>query len=394
MTRTAAPLPTRCTMTRFGTEAGWEAAIVIPARDEDRRITRCLAAAARAIDHGLREAGIVVVVNNSRDGTASRVADWAALHPSHALVLLDCEFGESHAGVGASRRLGLDLACRTVAPDGVLLTTDADTCVHPDWVAQNLAELQGADLICGTVLGDPDEAALLPKEIAAHGSAEGDYVAASVALAAMLDPLAHDPDPAHHNPAGASLAFPRRVYTAVGGMPVMRVGEDRAFAEAVEAMDFRLRFSRRAIVETSCRMTGRTDGGMAGALRSRARDADPFADEWLEPAATFALRHSLRGRLRDAWPNLRALRDGLAALLGDAEADRLAEAARPRQFGMFFAGIEASAPALARVRLRLSDCRRELPRLRALLSAAREARIRYPAAAQPVLRPARTCGGS
>lgn len=109
---------------------------------------------------------------------------------------------------------------------------------------------------CGTVLGQATEARALPAAIAAHGSAEWDYVTTCIALAAALGPQPHDPLPTHHNAAGASLACTSAVFSAVDSLPVMQMGEDRAFAETVAAHDFRLRYSGGVIVETSCRMGG------------------------------------------------------------------------------------------------------------------------------------------
>jgi len=355
-------------MTAFGATAGWDCAIVIPAKDEEARIRACLAAAAVAIAVADRpHTGIITVVNNTRDSTAGLVSDWAADNPATCLILLDCSFGTPDAGVGSARRLGLDLGWRMLRRDGVLLTTDADTRVRPDWVQQNLRELRRADLICGTVLGDPAEARALPPEIAAHGSGEWDYLNTCVALAAVLDPQQHDPEPVHHNAAGASLAVAARIYAAVGGLPVVQMGEDRAFADRLAALDYRLCYSAKAIVETSCRMTGRTDGGMAGALRSRAEEADPLADEWLEPAATFVLRHRLQGQLRAVWPDPVALRRVIGDLLGRHEAERALAPSLPRHCGTLIARLAAASPPLIWLRMHLSDCRRELPLLQRAL---------------------------
>lgn len=214
-----------------------------------------------------RTVGIVLVVNNSTDESARRARDWCARLPGLSFVLVDCAFASEAAGAGAARRLGMDMACGHLAAQGALLTTEADTLVRPDWVACNLAELRHAELICGTVLVRADEAQARPSAVAAHGSAERDDLTACVRLVAHLDPQAHDRAPAHHNAAGASLALPRSVYLAEGGLPQLSMSEDRALAERVDAHDFRIHYSASAIVETSCRMTGRTHGGMAGAGR-------------------------------------------------------------------------------------------------------------------------------
>lgn len=363
-----APEPIRCATVRLGQMAGWDAAIVIPARDEEKRVRACLDAAGHAIRRaaGIR-VGIVLVVNNTSDATALRAFDWAAGQGIVPFVLIHCEFSAAEAGVGAARRLGLDTACGHVAPHGALLTTDADTVVRDDWVIRNLAELHEADLICGTLIGLPDEARALPASVAAHGSVELDYLEASLRLVARLDPRLHDPAPAHRSSGGASMAVSRKVYEAVGGLPALPIDEDRSFAELVDAHDFRIRFSAAAVVETSCRMTGRTWGGMAGTLRARAAERDPWADEWMEAADMFALRHGLCGRLRALWPDARALHGALSDVLGQPHADRIMTGPPGPHFGAFFAAVEQRTPRLARCRLRLSDCRRELPRLRSIL---------------------------
>lgn len=374
------PAPERLATVHSGRMDGWDAAIVIPARNEDKRLPDCLDAAGAAVANASGyTVGIVLVVNNSTDASARRARDWCARQPGLPFVLVDCAFAPDVAGAGAARRLGMDMACEHLAAHGALLTTDADTLVRPDWVRCNLAELRHAELICGTVLVRADEARALPPAVAAHGSAESDYLIACVRLVAHLDPQPHDPAPAHHNAPGASLALPRSVYLAVGGLPPLSMSEDRALAERVDAHDFRIRYSASAMVETSCRMTGRTHGGMAGALRARATEADPFADEWMEGADALALRHGLRGRLRAVWPDVPLMRTVLRDYLGARHAAMILSGPPGPHFGAFFAALEARSPALVRHRLRLSDCRSQLPKVLALL-----ARLEAPAARTPL----------
>ena len=362
-------------VTAFGPEAGWDVAVVIPAKDEQDRIESCLDALGKAaLQVPDCRTAIVVVVNNTTDATAATVQGWATRSRADVSVLLvDHHFDAETSGVGHARRLGLDLACAAMRGNGVLLATDADTHVTPAWIAANMAELHEADVICGKVDAIAAEQAALPVEISRHGSAEAEYVAAALELAALLDPRPHDPHPAHHNAAGASLGFTRSVLAAVGGMPTLSIGEDRAFVERAEALDYRVRYSDRPVVRTSCRMVGRTSGGMAGALRDRRDLPDPPCDEWLEPARTFHLRHALRGALRQVWPVGARVADVLVRHLGAEHALRCA--ADTQYFGQFFQMIEAGSAQLRRVRLCQSDCRRELPALQRLLADVRKDRL-------------------
>ena len=59
--------------------------------------------------------------------------------------------------------LAMEAAANLVAPDGLILTTDADTLVETDWVAANRREIAaGADAVAGYVMADPTELILLP----------------------------------------------------------------------------------------------------------------------------------------------------------------------------------------------------------------------------------------
>lgn len=355
--------------TSFGKLHGWDVAIVVPAKDEESRIAACLDASAASLQLAGVAGGLILVVNDSIDATAAVARRrFGGLGLDGAVI--DCRLPLGEAGVGRARALGLEPALKAVRPGGALMTTDADSRVRPEWVAANLDELRRADLICGAVLPASDEALRLPPGIWRHGPTEGAYMQASVAAAALLDPVDHDPATTHRNPAGASLAFQPALYRAVGGMPLLSTREDRAFVARAEAQDWRVRYSESAVVETSCRLTGRSEGGMAGALRARRDEPDPYCDEWLEPARATLLRNGLRGALRRAWPD----GDRIAAQL-DTWLGPRAGAAPPctGHFGAFWLRIEAGHPALARRRLRQSDAVRELPRLQTALDGLRGA---------------------
>lgn len=320
----------------FGPPAPWPVAVTIPARDEAARIVPCLEAAA----HSLRgRGGLVVVVNGSSDRTHARGAAWFEATGTPGVLLETPAFVTG--GVGQARREAVAACVPRLAPGAAVMTTDADSQVFPDWVDANLDELDRADLICGNVLPDPAEFARLPPIIAERGAIEGAYVALTIAARTMLDPVAHDPDPTHLSEPGASLAFRMALYEDVGGIPPVPSGEDRAFAAVADARGWRVRHSSLARVRTSCRLRGRAPGGMARALAARIEDDDPFADEMLEPAAQTLLRARLRAGLRQIYAN------GTAS---------------PAALGC----IREALGALPRVRMRLSDLRRELP----LLSAA------------------------
>lgn len=318
----------------FGDLLPWQVAVTIPARNEARRVRACLDAAAVAL---AGRGGIVLAANGCRDDTAALARDWFAGTGLPGAVI-DEPVPPAGSGVGRARRLACSAALERLSREGILMTTDADGRVAPDWVAANLRELSRADLICGLVLPDTAESAALPERIGRLGAIEGEYEQLTRRALWLLDPVPHDPEPAHLNAAGASLAFGRALHDGLGGIPDLAMGEDRAFAAAAEAGGWRVRHSAIARVVISCRMTGRTPGGMAGALRSRVTDEDPLVDEIFQPAQSTLRRARLRAAMRR----------------------RVA----PEEFGGIWARLEAETSGLVTRRMHLSGLRAELPRLR------------------------------
>ncbi|QHQ35391.1 glycosyltransferase [Algicella marina] len=332
------PFARRCLA--FGNDTPWPAAITIPARNEAERIVHCL----QAVRTALRgRGGIVLVVNGSDDATFSYAGEWFTATGTAGLLLDLAETPPE--GVGAVRRQAVAAAARRLTRQGVVLTTDADSRVFPNWLDANLAELKHADLICGSVIPDAREFTRLPPIISQRGAAEGEYIALTLALRALIYPLTHDPAPCGLGASGASLAFRMPLYADTGGIPALPSCEDRAFAEAAEDRGWRVRHSPAARVSTSCRLDGRAPGGMAEALARRIADRDPLADSALEPAARTVLRLRLRQERRDR-----------VAQFGP-DAPQVAE-------------IDAQLSGLEPIRMRLSDVEREMPLLASAVSAA------------------------
>ena len=93
-------------------------------------------------------------------------------------------------------------------PDGVIVSTDADSFADPGWLAGIMREIDaGADAVGGRIVADPDERLLL------HPSAELTYlrqVAYDFLIAELedlIDPDPFDRFPRHANHIGASLAI-------------------------------------------------------------------------------------------------------------------------------------------------------------------------------------------
>ena len=340
--------------------------LAIPARDEAARLPACLDALAAQSPAALAGTAVLLLANNCRDGTIDLAR---AMAPGLPFPLLTVEAvlppGQAHAGGARAAAMDAAAALLGEAPEGMLLSTDADARPEPGWLAANLAELAaGADAVAGAVLPDPREAALLPPALRRREAAEARYAALLDALAARLDPIPHDPAPAHGTHSGASIAVRLPTYRAVGGLPLVPRGEDRAFFTALARIDARIRHSAAARVLVSCRLDGRAGGGMAETLRHRLADPEAPVDDRLEPAWA-AWR---RARARHA---LRRLRAGL----GDPADLRIACGLAPRamrrilaapSFGLAWEALQA-APALRRQVLRPAALPRETALARRLL---------------------------
>lgn len=290
-------------------------AVCVPARNEAERLPRLLATLARQEGFGPdRPLPVVVLVNNSRDGTAARVRDALPGWPSLAVEIVEADYPAADAHVGTARRQALDIGAARLAddPDGILLSTDADARLPPGWVAANRAALRNADMVGGHLLID-GEGEAAPDLLALHETIEL-YWAAVRAIEDRLDPPPHDPAPRHGDHTGASLALRASLYREVGGLPPLRQGEDNALVRIVREAGGRLRHCPHVTVLVSDRPDGRAEGGMAVEMVRRAEAARrPDGYELPAPSHWTSLVRR-RARLRAAW------RDGAAEaewLLGD-----------------------------------------------------------------------------
>lgn len=356
--------------------------VAVPVRNEVDRIGACLAALAAQEEVGPDAIGVVLFLNNCTDGTAEAVA---ALRPALRLQLrvIERDFAGAHAGW--ARREAMEAAAdwlqetrleetrpEDAAPDGVILTTDADSRVPPDWIARNLAALaQGADAIAGTIALDAEEAARLPDALHARGRLEGAYEALLIALEALIDPVTHDPWPRHATRSGATLAVRLSAYRAAGGMPAIPLGEDRAFVAALLRADARVRHAPDIVVVTSGRLDGRAPGGAADTMRQRCAVPESPCDPRLEPVWRALFRFAWGRRLRSLHVAGRLDRTGLWApwlRIGRDEARRIAGLPT---LGARLAAIEAESPLLVRRALRPGALPRHIAAAGSLVSGMR-----------------------
>jgi hypothetical protein len=338
--------------------------VAIPARDE----VVCIAACLEALDNqiGAQFDDIVVLANNCGDGTAA-AARAVVLRPGTSLHVIEMTLPPGEANAGTARRLACEAAIQLAGLDGILLTTDADGLVDPDWLAANLDEIAaGAEVVAGWVELHPLDWGHIPARLHEDDARECEYDSLCDRIHALLDPDPADPEPRHTQHSGASIAVTVAAYRRCGGIPHVASGEDRALMAALRRVDARIRHAPSVHVIVSGRTVGRAAGGMADTIRRRLEKPDPYIDDRLEPAADCARRAAARGALRRALqhpdPNFAEVSEWLGVPV-----ECLAGVIEPRRFGETWQRLEESAPCLRRRRVPVHALQDEVNAAQAIL---------------------------
>lgn len=228
--------------------------VVVPARNERDTIV----AAVHSVQTALRrlpsavEYAVCVVADRCSDDTAERARATVTVVRNHDAVTV----GEVRAiGVRQVRRmLGHHNASRTL-----LLSTDADTVVPPDWAVRHVEYAEsGAHAVAGeAVLADRPR---MPIEVARRYSA--------------LVAGARGPD-GHGNVYGANLGVRADAYEGVGGFGSLATGEDHDLWQRLREAGYRCEYADGLSVVTSARRRGRAPGGLAALLTTLDETGSP-----------------------------------------------------------------------------------------------------------------------
>lgn len=292
---------------------GCRACVTIPARNEEATLPACLDALASQYDTfgvplPLQAFEVLLLLNNCTDRSSEVVRLWKARHSALTLHVVERSLPDDKAHAGWARRLLMDTAWQRldgrrggVTPAGVILATDADSTVAPDWVASNLAAIDcGADAVGGAVCIGREGLDSLPAQVQSCYRQDRLYAERVAQLEALLDPQAGDPWPRHTDHFGSSLACTAEAYALAGGMPAISPLEDEAFVDALRRANFCLRHDPAVRVYTSARLEGRARVGLAGQLRLWNELAGENSHT-VQSAAYLAHRFTTLARLREAF---------------------------------------------------------------------------------------------
>lgn len=228
------------------------AIVVVPARNEEARIAACLQALAGQTISSFETIVVLDACADRTEEVTRRAADRLGL-----TVHLVPGPG---AGSGPARRLGMNLAAERLlaagVPDGLIASTDADTCPAPSWLERQLAHVRdGAQVVAGRVELDPAERRELPSGAVRRRDRDA---------ARRLEQVRRiDAGAEHHHFAGASLGITAATYRSVGGLEPIGALEDAAFAARLAAHGVPVRRAANVEVYTSARRSGRARRGLS-----------------------------------------------------------------------------------------------------------------------------------
>ncbi len=200
--------------------------VVVPARDEDHNLPRCLDALLRQ-DYPAERLEVVVADDHSTDGTAAVVERYREAHASPGAPLLRV-VPVPDAGPPYGKAAGIDAGIEaTDAP--LILLTDADCAPPPGWCRAMAGWLSDPDvgLVCGRTLTEPTDGEGRPSLLAEAQAFDWLYLL--TATAALTD--SGYPTTAMGN----NMGLRRAAYEAVGGYRALpfSVTEDHDLFAAV-----------------------------------------------------------------------------------------------------------------------------------------------------------------
>ncbi len=227
--------------------ASWHIGVLIPARNEEELLPRCLRSVLRACAKlpAAVTCDVVVVVDSSTDRTQELAQ--SLLPPGRGVVV------ETQVGVvGVARALAAEILLARY--DGPLVrcwlaNTDADCSVPEDWLLDQVALLEaGVEAVTGIV--DVDD-------FCEHDAGVAQRFRESYAIY---------PDGRHPHVHGANLGVRADAYLRAGGWSELATAEDHDLWNRLRKAGCNCVSFARMSVLTSGRRVGRAPHGFAGAL--------------------------------------------------------------------------------------------------------------------------------
>ncbi len=234
------------------THNSWHVCILIPARDEEKLLPRCLNSLLIAISHlpPAHTVDVVLAVDSSQDNT---VQIGRAFLKNKGIVI---ELNDQQVGNARSKAAEIALLRYTGQLDRCwFANTDADCELPPDWLLQQLqAANKGIQAIAGIVDVDTFEE-------------HDDGVASRFKETYLINK-----DGTHPHVHGANMGVRADTYLLAGGWSNLKTEEDHDLWNRMRAIQCKMKSDASLRVITSGRRIGRAPHGFAEALAAHNRN--------------------------------------------------------------------------------------------------------------------------
>ena len=303
--------------------------VVIPVKNEEEYIVKTLTAFKNQVDIfgkplSKDEFEILILANNCTDNSVHLIKTFQVKNPEIKVYLQEIQLPKEHANIGYVRRILMDAACKRLEKNGggIIMTTDGDTEIANDWIAQNILEIEkGADAVGGRILLRDNELNELDEVTRFLHLKDEKYQLLVAKLEAHILKPQHDPFPRHHQHFNGSFAITTGCYRKSGGIPDVKNLEDCAFFERLQRIDAKIRHSFAVKVHTSARCIGRTEVGLAYQLNEWKNLGLENTDFLVESAESIISRLLLKKELMALWKNQENEIDDLSQIFNKINPD-------------------------------------------------------------------------
>lgn len=294
---------------RYAISPSVKSSIVIPVKNEESYILKTLGSFAlqidisgKALNYNVFE--ILILANNCSDHSVEYINAFIDEHPHLNIHLEEVTLGPSEANIGYVRRKLMESAFVRLSKNGggTILTTDGDTIVAPDWIAQTHWEIEnGAEVVGGRILLADDELEGLDEFTRLYHLKDEQYHLLIAELEGKIINPAVDVVPRHHQHFNGSFAITTNCYARSGGVPLVEQLEDCAFFKRLESVDAKIRHSYKVQVHTSARCIGRTEIGLSYQLNAWKNLGNQVEEYLVECCASIVHRLHLKKSLLTLW---------------------------------------------------------------------------------------------
>ena len=283
--------------------------IIIPVKDEEEYIQQTLLSFVNQIDQygeaiDSNQFEILVLANNCSDNSTDIIKTFQRIYPSLNIYLQEVTLSGKQANIGYVRKALMECAYNRLSNNGggIIMTTDGDTSVAPDWICQTIAEINsGADAVGGRILFYQDEVECLDQSTLSHFLKDEEYQLLIAELEGKIIGFDFDPVPRHHQHFNGSFAITTDCYARSGGIPQVEYLEDCAFFEKLQTIDAKVRHSNKVKVYTSARFAGRTQTSLSHQLGVWKDLGQQLEDYYVESCASVTNRFEQKKHLLNLW---------------------------------------------------------------------------------------------